>query len=104
MAGVRDAWRTPGIRRREIAAGGKTRAREVCTGIGIAELTIGGQPGAAAVADAYAQAEKSYALNPGRKVSKPRDSSQLFLPQSRSLESVYKTGKSVRDQRICPVR
>jgi len=34
MAGVRDAWRTPGIRRREIAAGGKTRAREVCTGIG----------------------------------------------------------------------
>jgi len=68
---MRDTWRTPGIRRREIAAGGKTSAREVCTGIGIAEFTIGGQPGAA-VADAYAQAGKSNASNPGRKVSKPR--------------------------------
>jgi N-carbamoylputrescine amidase len=45
----------------------KTSASEVCTGIGIAELTIGGQSGAAAVADAYTQAEKSYANNPARK-------------------------------------
>src|SRR5262249_31818222 len=39
----------------------------VCTGIGIAELTIGGSEGAAAVAEEYARAQKSYDSNPTRK-------------------------------------
>ena len=38
----------------------KTGAERVCTGIGIAELTIGGPSGAAAVADEYERARKAY--------------------------------------------
>jgi predicted amidohydrolase len=45
----------------------KTHAHEVCTGIGIAELAVGGSAGAAAVADEYARARKSYDNNPLRK-------------------------------------
>ena len=45
----------------------KTRADQVCTGVGIAELAVGGSAGAAAVADAYARAPKSYDSNPLRK-------------------------------------
>ena len=45
----------------------KTRADQVCTGVGIAELTIGGSDGAAAVAEEYARAQKSYDSNPTRK-------------------------------------
>jgi N-carbamoylputrescine amidase len=45
----------------------KTKAREVCTGIGIADLTIGGSAGAAAVADEYARAQRSYEANAARK-------------------------------------
>jgi len=45
----------------------KTGASKVCTGIGIAELAIGGETGVAAVADAYSRAQISYAFNPARK-------------------------------------
>ena len=45
----------------------KTRADQVCTGVGIAELAVGGSAGAAAVADDYARAKKSYDSNPARK-------------------------------------
>jgi N-carbamoylputrescine amidase len=45
----------------------KTNAREVCTGIGIADLTIGGSAGAAAVADEYTRAQRSYEANAARK-------------------------------------
>ena len=45
----------------------KTRAYQVCTGVGIAELTVGGPEGAAAVADEYGRAHKSYESNPVRK-------------------------------------
>jgi N-carbamoylputrescine amidase len=45
----------------------KTRADQVCTGVGIAELAVGGPAGAAAVADEYARAQKSYDSNPLRK-------------------------------------
>ena len=45
----------------------KTRADQVCTGVGIAELTVGGPEGAAAVADEYGRAHKSYESNPVRK-------------------------------------
>src|SRR5215510_3510539 len=45
----------------------KTRADQVCTGVGIAELAVGGSAGAAAVADEYARAQKSYDSNPIRK-------------------------------------
>ena len=45
----------------------KTGADQVCTGVGIAELTIGGSEGAAAVADEFARAQKSYDSNPFRK-------------------------------------
>jgi N-carbamoylputrescine amidase len=45
----------------------KTGASEVCTGIGIAELAIGGSAGVKAVADEYAQARKSYEANPTRR-------------------------------------
>jgi hypothetical protein len=45
----------------------KTHADHVCTGVGIAELAVGGQAGAAAVADEYARAQKSYDSNPLRK-------------------------------------
>jgi hypothetical protein len=45
----------------------KTRALRVCSGLGIAELAVGGSAGAAAVADEYARAQKSYESNPFRK-------------------------------------
>ena len=45
----------------------KTRAERVCTGIGIAELTIGGPSGAASVADEYERARKAYEGNAVRK-------------------------------------
>lgn len=45
----------------------KTSASQVCTGIGIAELSVGGSAGAAAVAAEYARAQKSYDTNPVRK-------------------------------------
>jgi N-carbamoylputrescine amidase len=45
----------------------KTHADQVCTGVGIAELTVGGAAGAASVADEYARAKKSYDSNPVRK-------------------------------------
>lgn len=45
----------------------KTRAERVCTGIGIAELTIGGPSGAASVADEYEQARKAYEASAVRK-------------------------------------
>jgi len=45
----------------------KTLASQVCTGVGIAELAVGGSAGAAAVADEYARAQKSYDSNPLRK-------------------------------------
>ena len=45
----------------------KTGADQVCTGVGIAELTIGGSEGAAAVAEEFARAQKSYDSNPFRK-------------------------------------
>jgi hypothetical protein len=46
--------------------GRKTHADQVCTGVGIAELAVGGAAGAAAVADEYARAKKSYDNNPVR--------------------------------------
>ena len=45
----------------------KTHADEVCIGVGIAELAVGGSAGAAAVADEYARAQKSYNSDPVRK-------------------------------------
>src|SRR5215471_213640 len=45
----------------------KTRAGQVCTGVGIAELAVGGSEGAAAVADEFARAQKSYDSNSARK-------------------------------------
>jgi len=45
----------------------KTGADQVCAGVGIAELAVGGPAGAAAVADEYARARKSYDSNPIRK-------------------------------------
>jgi len=56
-----------GIANITIDPGRKTHTDEVCTGIGIAELAIGGPEGAAAVADEYARAKKSYDSNPVRK-------------------------------------
>ena len=47
--------------------GRKTSKSEVCTGIGIAALTVGGSAGAAEVAKAEAEARKSYENNPVRK-------------------------------------
>src|SRR5262249_11114688 len=46
----------------------KTGAERVCTGIGIAELTIGGPSGAALVADEYERARKAYEANAARKM------------------------------------
>ena len=46
----------------------KSRADQVCTGVGIAELAVGGPEGAAAVGDEYARAHKSYDSNPVRKM------------------------------------
>ena len=45
----------------------KSRENQVCSSIGIPELTVGGTAGAAAVADEYARARKSYDSNPIRK-------------------------------------
>ena len=45
----------------------KTHAKQVCTGIGIAELTVGGAQGAKAVTDEYARAHQSYESNAARK-------------------------------------
>lgn len=45
----------------------KTRANSICTGVGIAELTVGGSAGAAEVARAEAEARKSYENNPLRR-------------------------------------
>src|SRR5215472_2731156 len=45
----------------------KTGRSDVCTGVGIAELAVGGAAGAAEVAKAEAQARKSYESNPVRK-------------------------------------
>jgi len=45
----------------------KTNAPSVCTGVGIAELAIGGAQGAASVATEYERARKSYDSNPVRK-------------------------------------
>jgi len=45
----------------------KTSASQVCTGIGIAELAIGGSAGVKAVSDEYSRAQKSYKMNPVRK-------------------------------------
>jgi N-carbamoylputrescine amidase len=47
--------------------GRKTHAPRVCGGTGIAELAVGGSEGAAAVADEYGRAQKSYENNPFRK-------------------------------------
>jgi len=54
----------------------KTRASSVCTGIGIAELTIGGSEGAASVANEYERARKSYEANADRKAKALAVSSQ----------------------------
>ena len=56
-----------GIANITLDSGRKTRTDQVCTGVGIAELRIGGPEGAAAVADEYARAHKSYESNPARK-------------------------------------
>jgi len=56
-----------GIANITIDPGRKTRADRVCAGVGIAELAVGGSAGAAAVADEYARAQKSYDSNPTRK-------------------------------------
>ena len=45
----------------------KTHADQVCTGVGIAELAVGGPAGAAAVADEYARAKRFYDSNPVRR-------------------------------------
>ena len=46
----------------------KTTATQVCTGIGIAELAVGGQAGAASVADEFTRAQRSYETNAFRKL------------------------------------
>jgi hypothetical protein len=48
--------------------GKKTSAERVCTGIGIAELTIGGPSGVASVMDEYERARKAYEGNGVRKM------------------------------------
>src|SRR5262245_58708068 len=45
----------------------KTHADQVCTGVGIAELAVGGPEGAAAVAELFSRASKSYESNATRK-------------------------------------
>jgi N-carbamoylputrescine amidase len=45
----------------------KTGAGQVCTGIGIAELAVGGSAGTKAVSDEYERARQSYEKNPIRK-------------------------------------
>ena len=61
---------TPGIGVATIKldAGRKTRAPQVCTGIGIAELAVGGAQGAKSVADEYERARQSYESNVIRKM------------------------------------
>jgi len=56
-----------GIANVTVDPGRKTHADQVCTGVGIAELTVGGSEGAAAVADEYARAQKSYDSNSVRR-------------------------------------
>src|SRR5215467_1261852 len=56
-----------GIANITLDSGRKSRTDQVCTGVGIAELTVGGSEGAAAVAEEYARAQKSYDSNPFRK-------------------------------------
>jgi hypothetical protein len=45
----------------------KAHSEQICTDVGIAELTVGGNAGAAAVADECARAKKSYDTSPIRK-------------------------------------
>src|SRR5262249_6612616 len=45
----------------------KTRLTRVCSGVGIADLRVGGQAGAAAVADEYARAQEVYERDAARK-------------------------------------
>ncbi|HJZ70448.1 MAG TPA: carbon-nitrogen hydrolase family protein [Vicinamibacterales bacterium] len=45
----------------------KAHATVVCTGVGIAELAVGGAQGAASVEAEYERARKSYEANPARK-------------------------------------
>ena len=47
--------------------GRKTSAAQVCTGVGIAELAVGGSTGTSAVAGEYERARKSYDNNSARK-------------------------------------
>jgi hypothetical protein len=56
-----------GIATITLDAGKKTHAPQVCTGIGIAELAVGGAQGAKSVADEYERARKSYENNLVRK-------------------------------------
>lgn len=57
-----------GIATIRLDAARKTRAPQVCTGIGIAELAVGGAEGVKAVGDANARAQKSYETNLIRKM------------------------------------
>ena len=57
-----------GIATITLDGGRKTHATEVCTGIGIAELAVGGAQGAKSVADEYARARQSYENNFIRKL------------------------------------
>jgi N-carbamoylputrescine amidase len=52
-----------GIATIALDASRKTHATQVCTGVGIAELAVGGAQGAKAVADEYARARQSYENN-----------------------------------------
>src|SRR5262245_1564808 len=45
----------------------KTGTTSICTGVGIAELAVGGAQGAALVATEYERARKAYDVNPARK-------------------------------------
>jgi len=56
-----------GIATITLNAGRKTHAPQVCSGIGIAELAVGGAEGAKAVADEYERARQSYETNLFRK-------------------------------------
>jgi N-carbamoylputrescine amidase len=56
-----------GIATITLDGGRKTHVTQVCTGIGIAELAVGGAQGAKSVADEYARASQSYDNNLIRK-------------------------------------
>ena len=56
-----------GIATITLNAGRKTHAPQVCSGIGIAELAVGGAEGAKTVADEYERARQSYESNLFRK-------------------------------------